>query len=106
MACCLQLFGTAFSWRAEATRVAYRKEAAAIDSHLGSRDGGRRNGSTELRDAFDHVAYGAKGAERFVGNFDVESLFDFEGDVDLVEGVNVEFVEGAGQGDGVRRNAL
>src|SRR5258708_558271 len=63
-------------------------------------------GGGEFGDAFDHVAYGAEGAEGFVGDLDVEGFFDFEGDVDLVEGVDVELVEGAGQGDGVRGDAL
>ncbi len=46
--------------------------------------------------AFDHVAYGFDGAEGFVGDVDVEGLFDLEGDVDLVEGVDVQLLEGAG----------
>ena len=36
----------------------------------------------------------------------MEGFFDLERDVDLVEGVNVELIEGAGKGDGVGRNAL
>jgi hypothetical protein len=54
----------------------------------------------------DHVAYGFDGAEGVVGDLDVEGLFDLEGDVDLVEGVDVELVEGAGQSDDVRGDAL
>lgn len=63
---------------------------------------GGGDGRAEFSDAFDHIAYGFDGAEGFVGNLDVEGLFDLEGDVDLVEGVDVELVEGAGQRDGVR----
>ena len=60
----------------------------------------------ETSDAFDHVAYGLDAAQGIVGDFDVEGLFDLEGDVDLVEGVDAELVEGAGQRDGVWRDAL
>jgi hypothetical protein len=63
-------------------------------------------GCAEFGDTIHHVAYGLDGAECVVGDFDVEGLFDFEGDVDLVEGVDVEFVEGAGQRDSVGRDAL
>ncbi len=60
----------------------------------------------EFGDAVDHVAYGPDGAEGFVGDVDVEGFFDLEGDVDLVEGVDVELFEGAGKRDGVRGDAL
>jgi hypothetical protein len=63
-------------------------------------------GGGEFGDALDHVAYGAEGTESFVGNLDVEGLFDLEGDVDLVEGVDVELVEGIGERDGVRGDAF
>jgi len=56
--------------------------------------------------AVDHVGYGVEGSEGFVGDLDGEGLFDFEGDVDLVERVDVELVEGAGECDGVGRDAL
>jgi hypothetical protein len=69
-------------------------------------DGGWGGGGAESGDAFDHVAYSAEGAEGFVGNLDGECFLDLEGDVDLVEGVDVELVEGAGESDGVRRDAL
>src|ERR1700733_9499547 len=68
--------------------------------------GGGGGGGAEFGDAGDHVAYGFDGAEGVVGDFYVEGLFDLEGDVDLVEGVDVELVEGAGQCDGVGRDAL
>ncbi len=54
----------------------------------------------------DDVAYGFEVAECVVGDFDLEGLFDFEGDVDLIEGVDVELVEGAVEGDRVGRDAL
>ncbi len=76
----------------------------AIEGTLGGGDGGGSGG--KFGDAFDHVAYGAEGAEGFVGDLDVEGLFDLEGDVDLVEGVDVELVEGVGERDGVRGDAL
>ena len=57
-------------------------------------------------DAFDHVAYGFDGAEGVVGDLDAEGFLDFEGDVDLVEGIDVELVEGALEGDGVLGNGL
>jgi hypothetical protein len=57
-------------------------------------------------DAVDHVAYGLDGAECVVGDLDVEGLFDLEGDVDLVERIDVEFVEGTGQRDGIGGDAL
>ena len=60
----------------------------------------------EFGDAVDHVAYSLDAAQGFVGDLDVEGLFDLEGDVDLVEGVDVELVEGGGQRDGVRGDAL
>jgi hypothetical protein len=60
----------------------------------------------EFGDAVDHVAYGLDAAESFVWDLDVEGLFDLEGDVDLVEGVDVELVEGRGQRNGVRGDAL
>src|SRR5271170_309526 len=63
-------------------------------------------GGPEFGDAVDHVAYGLDGAEGIVGYFDVEGFFNLKGDVDLVEGVDVELVEGAGQRDGVRGDAL
>ncbi len=62
--------------------------------------------ATSLLDADDHVAYGLEGAERIVGDLDVEGLFDLEGDVDLVEGVDVELFEGAGERDGVGGDVL
>ena len=71
----------------------------------GGGGGGGLDG-VEFGDAVDHVAYGFDAAESFVGDLDVEGLFDFEGDVDLVEGVDVELVEGRGQRDGVRGDAL
>jgi hypothetical protein len=71
---------------------------------VGSDGGG--GGGGELCYALDHVAYGAEGTEGFVRDLDVEGFFDFEGDVDLVEGVDVEFVEGIGEGDGVRGDAF
>src|ERR1700733_10475760 len=76
-----------------------------VEPGLVGGDGGGGCGG-EFCYACDHVAYGAEGAEGFVGDFDVESFLDLEGDVDLVEGVDVELVEGAGKGDGVRRNVL
>ena len=60
----------------------------------------------EFGDAVDHVAYRSDGAEGFVGDVDVEGFFDLEGDVDLVEGVDVEPFEGAGKRDGVGGDAL
>src|SRR5271154_2569138 len=69
-------------------------------------DGGGRVGGAEFGDAFDHVAYGFDGAERVVRNLDVEGLFNLKGDIDLVEGIDVELVEGAGQRDGVGGDAL
>jgi len=48
-------------------------------------DNGRGMGGAEFADAVDHVAYGFDGAEGIVGDFDVEGLFDFKGDVDFVE---------------------
>src|ERR1700687_5795590 len=72
----------------------------------GGSDGGGRFRGLECGDAVDHVAYGSDGAEGFVRNVDVEGLFDLEGDVDLVEGVDVEFFEGAGKRDGVLGAAL
>ncbi len=98
----LLLFGRAMR---RATSAEKRRFLAQLRDLLVGGDGGG-GGGCELCDAFDHVAYGAEGAERFVGDLDVEGLFDLEGDVDLVEGVDVELVEGAGQGDGVRRDAL
>jgi len=66
--------------------------------------GGRVGG--EFGYAVDHVGYGVERSEGFVGDLDGEGLFDFEGDVDLVEGVDVELVEGAGERDGVGWDAL
>jgi hypothetical protein len=63
-------------------------------------------GVAEFGDAVDHVAYGFEGAESVVGDLDVEGLLDLKRDVDLVEGVDVELVEGAGQRDGVWGDAL
>jgi hypothetical protein len=60
----------------------------------------------EFGDAVDHVAYGSDASQGFVGDVDVEGLFDLEGDVDLVEGVDVELFEGAGKRDGIRGDAL
>jgi hypothetical protein len=69
--------------------------------------GGRwSDGGSKAGDAFDHVAYGLEGPESVIGNLDGEGLFDLEGDVDLVEGVDVELVEGAGQSDRARGYAL
>ena len=68
--------------------------------------GGGRGGGLKSGYAFYHVANGADGAEGVVWDFDVEGFFDLEGDVDLVEGVDVEFIEGAGKGDSVGRDAL
>ena len=72
---------------------------------LGGGCGGWLSGG-EFGYAVDHVGYGVEGSEGFVGDLDGEGLFDFEGDVDLVEGVDVELVEGAGESDGVGRDAL
>jgi hypothetical protein len=76
------------------------------DVEEASEGGGGWGGGAEFGDAGDHVAYGFDGAECVVGDFDVEGLFDLEGDVDFVEGVDVELVEGAGQRDGVGGDAL
>ena len=56
----------------------------------------------ELLDAGDYVSDVFEGVESVVGDLDAEGLLDLEGDVDLVEGVDVELFEGAGQRDGVR----
>ncbi len=66
----------------------------------------RWGGGAELADAVDHVAYGLEGAQGFVGDLDVEGLFDLEGDVDLVEGVDVELLEGVVERDGFWRDTL
>jgi len=63
-------------------------------------------GCGEFGYAVDHVGYGVERSEGFVGDLDGEGLFDFEGDIDLVEGVDVELVEGAGERDGVGWDAL
>jgi hypothetical protein len=84
--------------------LSVRHPGAGKDSVGGDGCGG--GGGAEFGYAVDHVAYGLDAAESFVGYLDVEGLFDLEGDVDLVEGVDVELVEGAGQCDGVRRDAL
>ena len=55
--------------------------------------------AAELSHASDHIADSFDRAESFVGNFDSEGLFDLEGDVDLVEGIDIELVEGAVQSD-------
>ncbi len=47
-----------------------------------------------------------QGAEGFVGDLDRKCFFDLEGDVDLIEGVDVELVEGAGQGHRVGGDVL
>ena len=60
----------------------------------------------EFGDSVDHVAYCFDAAEGFVGDFDIEGFFYFEGDVDLVEGVDVELFERAGERDGVGGDAL
>jgi hypothetical protein len=60
----------------------------------------------EAVDSGDDVAYGAEGVEGVVGNLDGEELFDLEGQVDLVEGVDVELFEGGGRGDGVWREGF
>src|ERR1700722_1104193 len=73
---------------------------------LGCGDGSRRLGGDEFLDAFDHVAYGFDGAEGVIGDLDGERLFDLEGDVDLVERIDAELIEGALEGDGVLGNAL
>jgi len=73
---------------------------------LGCGDGSGRMVFAELSDTLHHVADGLDGAEGLVRDLDGKCLFDLEGDVDLVEGVDVEFVEGAGEGDRVRGNAL
>jgi hypothetical protein len=57
-------------------------------------------------DAADYISYGFKIAEGIVGDLDGEGFFDLEGDVDLVEGIDVELLEGGVEGDGVRGNAL
>jgi hypothetical protein len=79
---------------------------SSLRQPLGSCNCGRRDGCAQFRDAFDHVADRAECTERFVGDFDVKCLFDLEGDVDLVEGVDVELIEGAGQRDRAGRDTL
>src|SRR5256885_2279227 len=68
--------------------------------------GGRGFLGLKFGDAVDHVAYGSDGAEGLVGDIDVEGFFNFEGDVDLIERVDVELFEGAGDGDGVGGDTL
>ena len=63
-------------------------------------------GGAEAGDAFDHITNGLEGAKGFVGNLDGESFLDLEGDIDFVEGVDAELVEGAGEGDGAGGDAL
>src|SRR5206468_3893453 len=70
----------------------------------GGGDGGGGFCGLEFGDAIDHVAYGFDGAEGFVGDVDVEGFFDLERDVDLVERVNIELLEGAGERDGIGGN--
>ena len=57
-------------------------------------------GGLEAFYAGDDVGYGAEGVEGGVGDFYGEELFYLEGEVDLVEGVDLELVEGGGGGDG------
>src|SRR5579871_730239 len=60
----------------------------------------------ELVDAAYDVAYGLEGAECVVWDFNIEGFFDFEGDVDLIERVNVELLEGGVEVDRVGRDVL
>ena len=60
----------------------------------------------EHDDSVDDVAYGSEVAECVVWDFDLEGLFDFEGDVDLIERIDVELLEGGVEGDRVGRDAL
>src|ERR1700722_5290813 len=76
------------------------------DAGLGGRDRGVRFCCDELLHSFDHVAYGSDGTESFVGDLDGEGFLDLERDVDLVEGIRVELIEGALEGDGVPGNGL
>ena len=47
------------------------------------------------------VAYGLERAERIIGDRDVECFFDLEGDVDLVERVDVQLFKGGIEVDGI-----
>jgi hypothetical protein len=60
----------------------------------------------KLVDSAYDVAYGLEVAECVVWDFDLESFFDLEGDVDFIERVDVEFLEGGVWGDRVGGDAL
>ena len=61
---------------------------------------------SQIADAFNHVADGAQRVDRGIRNLDGKELFDLKGEIDLVEGVDVQFVKGGGRRDGGRRDRL